>query len=399
MKIIVSAKTRLTILPSLCCLAVAWMVVGCSEQTSPNTSTSGPVSASEARAVVKIGAILPLTGDLAKYGKTSQAAIELALHEVNAIASNSGLTFKAIFEDDAMNTARGVSAAKKLIEVDKVDAIIGPLASSITLAAAPVAERAQVVLLSPGSSTPAVADAGEFIFRNCLSDEFEGGQMAKLVQDDLKSRRIAVYHINNDFGVGLAKVFRKATESAGGQIVLEETFSQGSRDHRSALTKIKAAAADAVYLAGYDEMISVFRQAKELEIKVQWLGTTFLSDQSLVDKMNGDADGTVLAAWVYRADSDEPRIRHFVDKVQQKTGGISPDVFSANAYDAVYLLAEAVRLRGVRPTQLREGLLAIRDYNGVTGKTTFQPNGDVKKPIEFKRIINGKLTPFQPANP
>ena len=367
-----------------CCIAYG----GCKQQNDNQSQNSPSVE------TIRLGAILPLTGSEAKYGKTSRAAIDLAISEINGNADKTGVRFDCVFEDDAMNAGKGVSAAKKLISSDNVRVIIGPMGSTVTLAVAPIAERAKVVLLSPGSSAPGIADTGEFIFRNCLSDKYEGSEMGAFVYEKMALHKVAIYHINNDFGVGLAKVFRESFEAKGGKIVLEEAFDQGSGDHRTALTKIKAASPDGVYLVGYNEMVSVFRQAKELGLKTQWLGTTFLSDQSLVDKMGDDADGAALAAWVYNPESANPKIRNFVTNIRQKTGGQDPDVFSANSYDAVYLIAEAVRLRGKTSDQIREGLLAIKDYDGVTGKTTFESNGDVRKQIEFKSIVRGKLQAY-----
>jgi len=217
--------------------------------------------------------------------------------------------------------------------------------------------------------------------------------MAAFVRDRMGLKRVAVYHINNSFGVGLSEVFSRDF-SNDGEIVLSESFGKGSRDHRAALTKIKAAAPEAVYLVGYDEMVSVFRQGKEIGLNVQWLGTTFLNDQSLVDQMGSDADGAVLAAWVFDPDSDDPRIRAFVEKIRQRTDGLEPDVYCANSYDAVYLIREAIRLGGTTSAKIREGLLAIDAFNGVTGKTTFTDDRQVMKEVEFKKIVNGTLKPF-----
>jgi len=364
------------------------IIAGCSDsdekkETDPNNKT-----------VVKLGAILPETGDLAKYGKTSRAAIELAIKEINDKRDRTDCYFECVFEDDAMSPVRGVSAAKKLIVTDKVVAIIGPFGSGVTRAVAPIAERARVVLLSPGSTEPGITNAGKFIFRNCLSDQYEGGQMSTFVFDSLKLRRVAIYHINNAFGVGISKVFRKGFQENGGQIVLVEAFSEKCRDHRTALAKLKSVAPEGIYIIGYDEMISVFRQGKELGFKTQWLATSFLNDQYLVDQMGNDADGTVLAAWVYDPNSPDPRIQNFAEVVRKQTGGLDPDVFSANSYDAVYLIYQAVKLQGPTSPEIQKGLLDIKDYDGVTGKTTFDQNGDVKKGLDFKKIKNGKLQPL-----
>lgn len=370
---------------------MAGLLSSCSEpdKSQPKAQKG---NATAAFTTVRLGVILPETGDLAKYGKTSRAAIQLAIDEINS-RPGSTFRFQGIFEDDGLSTEKGLSAASKLIHTDNVPILIGPLASSITRAVAPVAQKAGVVLLSPGSSAPGITDAGPLIFRNCLSDVYEGSEMASFARDRLGLKKVAIYYINNDFGVGLSKVFEAEFQKMG-KVVLIESFPQGARDHRTALTKLKAAKPDAVYLVGYDEMISVFRQAKEVGFDTQWLGTTFLNDQSLVDQTGHDSDNTVLAAWAFDPKSENPRIKAFSDSIRKQTGGLEPDVYSANSYDAVYLIAEAISSRGTLPQQVREGLMNIKQFEGVTGKITFTANREVMEEIKFKRIVNRKLTPF-----
>ncbi|MHA2283584.1 MAG: ABC transporter substrate-binding protein [Promethearchaeota archaeon] len=369
--------------------AFPMIIAGCSDsdeekkETDPNSKT-----------VVKLGAILPETGDLAKYGKTSRAAIELAIKEINNKQGDTKFCFECVFEDDAMSPAKGVSAAQKLITVDKVAAIIGPMGSTVTQAVAPIVERAGIVLLSPGSTEPGITDIGQFIFRNCLSDKYEGSEMSSFVFNDLGLKKVGVYHINNAFGIGISEVFINNFRDKGGEIVLVEAFMEKNRDHRTALMKFKAIKPEGIYLIGYDEMVSVFRQGKELGFKTQWLATSFLNDQYLVDRMGNDADGTVLAAWVYDPNSPDPRIQKFAEVVRKQTGGLVPDVFSANSYDAIYLIYQAICVEGSTPSEIRKGLLSIKNYMGVTGETTFEKNGDVRKKLEFKKIKNRKLQPL-----
>lgn len=387
-------KPRLHVLGSLILAFCAAAILGACSDSDKSQAEAQPAIASTPVTTVNLGVILPETGDLAKYGKTSRAAIQLAIDEINSEPGNT-FRFQGIFEDDGLSAEKGLSAARKLIYTDHVPILIGPLASSITRAVAPVAQKANVVLLSPGASAPGITDAGPMIFRNCLSDEYEGSEMATFARDRLGLNKLAIYYINNDFGVGLSKAFQ-AEFNKSSKVVLTESFSQGARDHRAALTKLKAAKPDAVYLVGYDEMVSVFRQAKEIAFNTQWLGTTFLNDQSLVDQAGSASDNTVLAAWEFDPNSGNPRVKAFSDSIQKQTGGLEPDVYSANSYDAVYLIAEAIRLKGARPEQVLDGLLSIRQFDGVTGKTTFTANREVMKEIEFKRIVNHKLTPFAP---
>jgi len=357
---------------------------GCGPRTAPP----------DAARVVKIGVILPMTGEVAKYGKTALAAIEMAVGEINAKAGTGGVRFQAVFEDDALNPTVGLSAAKKLIETDKVAAIVGPLGSSVALAVAPFVEQRRVVLLSPGASTPELTGAGDFIFRNALSDVFEGQDLAKFTVQELKVKTIAILYVNNAFGVGLEQVFKEEFERLGGKVIAVEAFAQGSRDMRTQLVKIMRAQPQSTYLIGYEEMIAVFKQAKELGLRTRWLATTFLNDQDLVGKMGGAADGCVFAAWDYSPDSQDPRVRAFADKIRQRTGGLNADVFAANSYDAIYLLYDAIQRKGTTSEAIRDGLYSIDDFEGVTSKTSFDRNGDVMKPVRIRTIVDGKIRPY-----
>lgn len=367
-----------------CIIITLMLTTGCEQSDSDKPK----------KRTVKLGAILPLTGDLAKYGKTSMAAINLAVEEINSKASEKDIHLEFIFEDDAMNTIAGVSATKKLIEADNVAAIVGPLASSITLAVAPIAEQKHVVLLSPGSSAPKISDAGDYIFRNALSDVYEGTEMAKFAFDNLNLRGVAILHINNDFGLGLKDVFKQEFERLGGKIVSVEAFSQGSRDHRAQLSKLLVEHPEAIYLIGYDEMISIFQQSIELGLRIQWLATTFLNDQDLVSKIGKAADGVIFSAWDYNPASPDKKVKDFAEKIRSLTGGVEPDVFSANAYDAIYVLYEAITHKGLTPDEIKEGLYSIKDFEGVTGKISFDHNGDVMKPLRTKTVIDGKIQLF-----
>lgn len=209
---------------------------------------------------IKIGAILPLTGDAAKYGESAKRAIDLAVEEINSTGGIKGSKIKVIYEDDQALPEKGVSAIQKLITVDKVHVVIGAMPSSVTLAMAPIAEKNKVVLFSPASSNPKITEAGDYIFRNDVSDIFEGGKMADETWQRLKFRKAAVLYINNDYGVGIKDVFVYRFTVLGGEIVATENFEQGTTDFRTQLTKIKQGNPEAVYIVGYKEQIQILKQ-------------------------------------------------------------------------------------------------------------------------------------------
>jgi len=347
-----------------------------------------------ARHVVTIGAILPLTGEAAKYGTSSKNGIDLAVSEINKAGGVHSNKLVVIYEDDQATPAKGVSAFQKLATVDKVPAIIGAMASSVTLAVAPIANKEKVVLLSPMSSNPKITESGDYVFRNCVSDLLEGSDMAKCAFQRLKLRRVAILYINNDYGVGLRDVFRKTYTEQGGQVVAAEGFAQGATDFRSQLSKIRATSPDAVYLVGYNEMIQVFKQARQLGMHAQFLSTIMLNDPDLVKKTEGASEGAILTAWAYDPQSKDKAMRGFVEAYKNRYG-TEPDVFAAQAYDATKLIAKAMNDSGVGPDNIMKSLYSIKSYPGASGTTTFDRNGDVVKPLRFLQVSNGAFIPVK----
>ncbi len=344
--------------------------------------------------VIKIGAILPLTGDMAKYGKTSLIALEMARDEINNQLKSNKYKIELIIEDDQLKSNIAVSAINKLIKINKVNAVIGPMASSITLAIAPIAEKNKIVLLSPGSSSPLITNAGDYIFRNCVSDLYEGIEMAIFVKDSLKIINCAILYINNDFGKGLENVFKKQYKTLGGNITLSESYEEGSTDFRSCLIKIQNSNPQAVYLIGYKEMVNVFYQTNEIKFFTQWLGTTMLNDQYIIDQTRGAANNCIFASWEYDINNNNPKLSKFITEFIAKSRNITPDVFAANTYDALYLIYEAIIKKSDKSEDIKNMLYTIQNYPGITGLTSFDKNGDVKKRIVFKKVIDGNITNF-----
>ena len=230
---------------------------------------------------IKIGAVLPLTGSAAVWGENSRMGLEIALEEVNAAGGVKGKKVNLIFEDSQSDSAKAVSALQKLISTDKVSVVIGDIASSSVLAMAPIAEKAKVVLLSPGASNPDISKAGEFIFRNWQSDALEGKVDAKYAYEHL-GKNVAVLYVSNAYGTGLKTVFEESFQKLGGKILASESFEQGATDMRSQLNKIRSLKLDAIYMPGYPpEMAILLRQAKEMGIKVPFLSVQAFDDPKI----------------------------------------------------------------------------------------------------------------------
>ncbi len=340
---------------------------------------------------IKIGAILPLTGDGAKYGTSARKAIDLAFSEVNSNGGIKGKKISVVYEDTKGVAKDGVSAIQKLITVHKVPAIIGDLLSSVTLAVAPVAEKNHVVLLSPTSSAPKITDAGDYIFRNCASDIFEGKVMADAAIQKFGIKKVAILYINNDYGVGITNIFKKTLIAHGGQIVAEETFNQGATDFRAQLTKITTLQFDGIYIVGYKELGHLLKQAHELGIKAQFMSTVMFEDPDILSIAGNAADGIVYSARAFDPDSEEPHVKEFVASFKQHYEE-EPDIFAAYAYDAARILIQAMNKGELSADAIKQSIYAIKDFLGVTGLTSFDDKGDVFQPAYLKTVNNGKFT-------
>lgn len=351
--------------------------------------------AKKAPETIKIGAILPLTGEAAQYGQWAKEGIDLALEEVNNQGGINGRQLEVIYEDDQANPKVGVSAMNKLVNVDKVPVVIGALPSSVTLAIAPIAESSKTVIISPGSSSPEITKAGDYVFRNWPSDIFEGRTMADFVVKNLNLKKVAIFHINNDYGLGVKNVFEDRFEGLGGTVSIVDTFEQGATDFRTPLTKISKTNSEAVYMPGHvKELAHILKQAKELGIKAKFLSTVGLEGEELI-KIAGDAaEGVIYTAPAFDPKSADQTVAEYQAAYKAKYGKLS-EAFGAHGYDTLKLVVLAIKRGGYSAEGIKNALYNIKNYPGVSGETTFDENGDVAKPAMVKVVKNGQFVPFE----
>lgn len=344
---------------------------------------------------IKIGAIFPLTGEGAKYGEDAKLGIDLAVEEINAAGGIKGKKIQVVYEDSQAAPSQGVAAIQKLITVDKVPVIIGAMASSVTLAIAPIAEENKVVLLSPASSAATITEAGDYIFRNEFSDAYGGKAQAELTWDELGIRDVAILYVNNDYGVGVADTFKKTFESLGGNITAVEVFEQGATDFRTQLTKIKDSNPEAIFLIGYKETILILKQAKELGIETQILSTPMFEDPEILEKVGDLAEGVIYIYYGgFDPKSEEEQIKVFVSSFNEKYGR-EPGYYTALSYDATKIISVAIEKGGFNSEGIKSALYDIKDYPGLTGSTSFDENGDVIKPVTLKTVKDGKFVEYK----
>jgi branched-chain amino acid transport system substrate-binding protein len=340
---------------------------------------------------VKVGVIAPLTGDVASYGEWVEKASTLAQEEINAAGGIKGRKLKLVFEDSRAEPRQGVSAIKKLIEVDKVPVVLGGVASSVTLAMAPIAERSKVVLFTPISSNYKISEAGDYIFRLAPADPLQGVIIAEWARD-LGYKTGAVLYVNNDYGKGLEDAFTKDFEKLGGKVVSSESYEQSATDFRTQLTKIKAKNPDFIFAPAYPaEAGALLRQRKELGVTTQIIGTDPYHDPTIFDTAGEAANGVMFTDV---ASGSGPKWEEFRKAYADKYGK-DPNIVAAEAYDAVKVTAHVMQKVGFKPDDIKQGLYDLKDYVGATGEIAFDENGDCyTKTFQKFKIENMKYVPL-----
>jgi branched-chain amino acid transport system substrate-binding protein len=344
---------------------------------------------------VKIGVILCLSGPGAAYGKQVQEGIELCLEEINSEGGIGGKKIDLVVEDDQTEPKVGVSAANKLIDVDKIRVIIGALASNVTLAVAPIAERNQVILMSPGSSNDKISDAGDFIFRIAPTDSYDGFFLAGVAKKLLDVSRVAVLYLNNEFGAGLNRSFTEEFQKLGGTVCFSEGFLQGATDFRTQLNKMRSVTPQALFLiANTSENIVLLRQMKELGIDIKVFAPSTFNDPQVLRIAGEAAEGVIFSAAGFEAISDQEQVKTFLRKFEDKYNR-TPTSFAAYGYDALRVLAAVIGKAGYDPVKIKAELYRAENFPGASGRISFDSKGDAQKELSLYVVRSGKFEPFR----
>jgi branched-chain amino acid transport system substrate-binding protein len=349
---------------------------------------------------ILIGEYGSLTGTTATFGISTKNGVDMAIEETNAAGGVLGRQVRVIVEDDQGRPEEAQTVVTKLITSDRVIAVLGEVASSRTLAAAPVAQQNGIPMISPSSTNPDVTLVGDYIFRVCFIDPFQGLVMAKFATNTLKMTRVAILRdIKNDYSVGLADVFQENFTQMGGQIVADESYSEGDTDFSAQLTAIRATNPQAIFLPGYyTEVGLVARQAKQLGLNVPLLGGDGWDSPSLIEIGGAALEGSYFSNH-YSVDDPSPAIQNFVTKYREKHGE-TPDALAGLGYDAAMLLFDAIkRANSTEPTAIRDALAQTQNFQGVTGTITLDENRNAVKPAVVLQIKDGKLSYVETINP
>lgn len=355
------------------------------------TGCSGGGSEVDDENVVKVGAVSPTTGPVATFGQSTLDAFNLAFEEINANGGVLGGKQLLLLNEDNQSKGEETGAAfRKLIEQEKVVAILGSVTTGDSLIGAPIAQQAKIPMLTPTSTAPAVTEAGDYIFRACFLDNYQSEAMANFAIEDLNAKTAAmIVQTDSDYSVGLGEYFASTFEAAGGQIVAEEAYLQTDIDFNAILTNVKAANPDVVFLpAYYDTVGPIMKQARDAGIDTIFLGVDGWDSSELFSLGQGAEEGGYFCNH-YSPAAEVELVKNFLGAYEEKYGK-TPDALAALAYDAAYIMAQAIDEAGsTEPQAIRDALAAV-SFSGVSGGVTFDANRNPIKPIWINKVKDGK---------
>jgi branched-chain amino acid transport system substrate-binding protein len=351
------------------------------------------VSAFAAANAIKIGEIESLTGKEAAFGQSSHRGILLAVAEINANGGLLGRPVELVTEDNQSKPGDSATVAKKLIARDRVVAIINGCATNHCLESAPICQNAKIPMIATTATNPKVTEMGSYIFRNCFIDPFQGAVLAKFSLTTLKAKRAALLtSVSSPFSTGLANVYRDSFVKGGGTIVGEQKYGDGDKDFRAQLTALRSQNPEVIVAMGYyTEGALICRQARELGLKVPIISADGWEAPELIEIGGAAVNGAYYSSH-YSSESTAASVQDFLKKYRAKFAGETPDSLAPLAYDAVMILADAIKRAGTTDgDKLRAALAATKDFPGVTGRTTIDPQRNASKPAVIIGVEAGKF--------
>lgn len=376
--------------------------------------------------VVLLGEYGSLTGVTATFGKSTQRGIQMALDEINQAGGIEGKLFEIIVEDDQSKPEEAATAVKKLVNQDKVLLVLGEVASSRSLAGAPICQEAKVPMITPSSTNPKVTQLGDYIFRVCFIDPFQGEVMAKFARNTLKVTKAAILKdIKNDYSVGLADFFTQTFEQLGGKVIAEESYSEGDIEFRAQLTALKAKNPEVIFIPGYyTEVGLIARQARDLGITVPLTGGDGWDSPRLME-IGGEALENTYYSNHYTPEDPRPEIQNFISEYKKRYNEI-PDAMAPLGYDAARIAFDAIKRSSILEEEnikkayadnpkarslmdainteinrrkIRDAIAQTKDFTGVTGVITIDENRNAKKSAVVLKVEKGRIRYVETINP
>lgn len=371
------------------------------------------LSCGEQSGEIRIGEYGSMTGSRATFGTSTHRGILMAVDEVNAAGGIEGTAIRLLSEDDQGRPEEAATAVNKLISQDRVIAVLGEVASSASLAAAPIAQKAGVPMVSPSSTNERVTQTGDYIFRVCYIDPFQGRVMARFTANSLRLSQVAILRdLRNDYSIGLANVFKSTFESLGGTITSDQSYQEGDTDFRAFLTTILATNPQAIFVPGYyTEVGLIARQSRDLGFTGPLLGGDGWVSPTLIEIGGPALEGCYFSNH-YATDDPNPLVQDFITRYRERFKE-TPDGMAALGYDAARMLIHVLRqiakddpdtfahLQGsVSPSEparqtalarLRDGLAGVSAFPGVTGSISIDEQRNAVKPIVVLQIKDADL--------
>lgn len=375
-------------------LAVA-PLAGCGEKKEEGGSAATPAGSAD---TIKIGANFELTGGQASFGNSSMKGLKLAVKEINEAGGVLGKQLELIQADNASKSEEATRAAQKLISNDKVVALIGPVTSTNTLGAVPIAQEKKVPLITTSATNPKVTvdertgEVNEYVFRVCFIDPFQGKVAADFASKELNLTKAAIYlDSSSDYSKGLQKFFKETFIANGGTIVAEESYQQKDTDFKAVLTRIKEKNPELIYVPGYyEEVGKIVKQAREMGITVPMIGGDGWDSPQLLEIAGKEALNNTFISNHYAKDDTAEEVQALVEAFQKEYNGDEPDALGALGYDAVYMLVDAINRAGsAEPEKIKDALAATKDLKLATGIVTLNETHDPVKSAVVLEIKDG----------
>jgi branched-chain amino acid transport system substrate-binding protein len=377
------------VLCSVALLAVA-LSVGCKQKGGGDSASS-----------IKIGEFASLTGKEATFGISSHEGTLMAIEEINAAGGVLGKKLELLTEDTQSKAGEPATVVNKLIARDGVVAMLGEVASSRSLEAAPICQQNKIPMVSPSSTNPKVTQVGDYVFRVCFIDPFQGTVMANFATRTLKAKKVAVFtDVKSDYSKGLAQFFKESFTKSGGQIVSELDFNGGDKDFKAQLTSIKAAGPDAVFVPGYyTDAALICIQARQLGLNVPLMGGDGWESEKLVEIGKDAVEGHYFSTH-YHPDVGSEKSKKFVENYRKRWNGKTPDALAACGYDSAIVLADALKRAGTTDgAKVREALATTKAFDAVTGQLTINDQRDATKSAVILQVKGGKFAYLETVTP
>ncbi|AEF94166.1 Extracellular ligand-binding receptor [Desulfotomaculum nigrificans CO-1-SRB] len=376
-------------------LGVVMIMAGCGGGGQKQNSADSNQAAGGGD-TIKIGFLGAKTGEHAAFGVETLKGMKMAADDINKAGGVNGKKIEIVESDHGSKITEGTNVTQKLITRDKVVAIVGDPTTGITKAAAPIAQQNKVVLLSAGAVGTGVVEIGDYIFRDVLLDAVAAPAVTKYVNQKLGWKKVAlITSMNNDYSVGLSKLFRKAVQENGMEIVAEQSIQDRDQNFSAQVTAIKDKNPDGIIFTGYYTEGGLFmKEARKQGMKAVMVGGDGLLSDVLM-KMGGDAVEGSMVYCGFAADEARAneKTKKFIEAYKAGNNGTLPDMFSAQGYDAVMLLADAMKAaKSEDPQKFRVELAKTKDWQGVSGVITFQDNREpLKSPVYILTVKDGKF--------